>query len=59
MTQIYGNKLSYLHDGGEATQDNFWFSVSDGSNDRFTVTGGNNQGQVTVPQTQAQVHFPH
>lgn len=55
MTEIYGNQISYLHNGGEATQDNFWFSVSDGRNDRFSVRKGNDARETIVPQTQAQV----
>lgn len=55
MTEIYENRVCYLHDGRETTKDSFMFSLSDGSNDRFTVIPGDGRGQYTVHQSQPQV----
>lgn len=55
MTEIYENRVCYLHDGGETTKDSFQFTLSDGSNDRFTMIPADGRGQYTVPQSQPQV----
>lgn len=55
MTEIYENQVSYLHDGGETTNDKFKFTLTDGSNDRFTMRPIGRGGQYTVPQSQPQV----
>ncbi|KAH3869870.1 hypothetical protein DPMN_033043, partial [Dreissena polymorpha] len=54
MTQIYENQVSYLPKPGEATSDVFMFSVTDGTNNRFTLVGPSGVGQVTVPLTEPQ-----
>ncbi|KAL4240401.1 Extracellular matrix protein fras1 [Mactra antiquata] len=54
MTEIYENRVSYLHDGGETTQDKFKFTLTDGSNDRFTMKPYNRVGQYTVPLSEPQ-----
>ena len=55
MTEIYDNHVCYLHNGRETVKDSFKFTLSDGTNNRFTVIPGDGRGQYTVPQSQPQV----
>ncbi|XP_053388167.1 extracellular matrix organizing protein FRAS1-like isoform X2 [Mercenaria mercenaria] len=55
MTEIYESHVCYLHNGRETTKDSFKFTLSDGSNDRFSMIPGDGRGQYTVSQSQPQV----
>jgi len=57
MMDIYQSKLSYQHDGSNTFQDNFSFTVTDGSNEMFTMQSDHHRGDIFVPQTAPGVSF--
>ena len=49
MSDIYENRVSYSHDGSETVEDNFKFTVSDGTNPLFMVRQGTKEVQTSRP----------
>ena len=56
MTDIYENRISYLHDGTETITDNFSFTVSDGTNANFAAMQQDGNGNHAITQTMPQVN---
>lgn len=55
MNDIYENRVSYHHGGTEHFADTFTFTVSDGTNDMFTMQSDQPVGQPHQPLTSPQV----
>ena len=50
MEDIYENRISYKHTGGDSRVDWFSFIVSDGTNKKFTVDGQSADRATLQPQ---------
>ena len=57
MTEVYNNLVSYRHDGTETTADSFRFTVTDSTNNRYSVLY--DKIITTVPGDQEQVGTSH
>ena len=55
MSDIYENRVSYHHSGTEHFADTFTFTVSDGTNDMFTMQSDQPSGPPHQPLTSPQV----
>ncbi|KAL5018413.1 hypothetical protein ScPMuIL_004135 [Solemya velum] len=53
MEDIYENRVSYQHDGSETVEDNFSFTVSDGTNRMFAMQQ-DGRGDLTIGHTSPQ-----
>lgn len=55
MTDIYNNRVSYLHDGSETQTDSFAFTVTDGTTKMFSMQRDGRRGDISVPSPNPQV----